>query len=75
MLKKQQWIIVIIATVLLLVVFSMGQFTPPHEDHADHAKATPTSNSFEINNFLKEQKKSLTFSRSCASLMSSMVSH
>ena len=60
MLKKQQWIVVIIATVLLLVVFSMGQFTPPHEDHADHGKAAPTSNSFEINSFLNEQKKSLT---------------
>jgi hypothetical protein len=59
MLKKQQWIVVAVAAVLLLVVFSVGQFTPPHEPHADHGKAAPNSNSFEINAFINEQKKGL----------------
>ncbi len=60
MLKKQQWIVVAFAAVLLLVVFSVGQFTPPHEPHADHGKAAPSSNTFEINAFINEQKKGLS---------------
>jgi tetratricopeptide (TPR) repeat protein len=64
MLKKQQWIVVITAAVLLLVVFSLGQFTPPHKDHEDHGQATAPSNSFDINALLIEQKKGLTPSQS-----------
>ena len=64
MLKKQQWIVVAVAAVLLLLVFSMGQFTPPHEPHADHGKAAPASDTFEINSYVAELKKGLTPSQS-----------
>jgi hypothetical protein len=64
MLKKQQWIVVITAAVLLLVVFSLGQFTPPHKDHEDHGQAAAPTNTFDINAFLIEQKKGLTPSQS-----------
>ena len=64
MLKKQQWIVVITAAVLLLVVFSLGQFTPPHKDHEDHGQAATPPNSFDINTFLLEQKKGLKPSQS-----------
>ena len=64
MLKKQQWIVVITAAVLLLVVFSLGQFTPPHKDHEDHGQAATPPNSFDINTFLLEQKKGLRPSQS-----------
>lgn len=60
MLKKQQWIVVAVASVLLLLVFAMGQFTPPHEPHADHGKAAPSSGAFEINAFIAELKKGIT---------------
>lgn len=64
MLKKQQWIVVITAAVLLLVVFSLGQFTPPHKDHEDHGQAATPPNSFDINTYLLEQKKGLRPSQS-----------
>jgi len=59
MLKKQQWIAVAIGAVLLFGIYTFGKFTPPHEDHAEHA-GPGEAKSFEINAFINDQKKDLS---------------
>lgn len=69
MLKKQQWIAVSAAAVLLFVTFAFGRFSPAHKEHDDHA-ATPGGSaegqtaSFDINAFINQQKQGLTPSQS-----------
>ncbi len=69
MLKKQQWIVVSAGAVLLFVTFAFGRFSPKHEEHEDHAAETPAAvpgqpSAFDINAFIREQKKGLTPSQS-----------
>ena len=59
MLKKQQWIVIAAASILLLGLYTFGRFTPPHEEHADHGKAEAPK-AFEINAFVNNLKKDLT---------------
>jgi tetratricopeptide (TPR) repeat protein len=58
MLKKQQWIVIAAASILLLGLYTFGKFTPPHEEHADHGKAEAPK-AFEINEFVNNLKKDL----------------
>jgi tetratricopeptide (TPR) repeat protein len=69
MLKKQQWIAVSAAAVLLFATFAFGRFSPKHKDDHDHAAqnaAAPEgqSEAFDINSYINQIKKSLTPSQS-----------
>jgi len=69
MLKKQQWIAVSAAAVLLFATFAFGRFGPKHKDDHDHAAENATaqegqSASFDINSYINQIKKSLTPSQS-----------
>lgn len=69
MLKKQQWIAVSAAAVLLFATFAFGRFSPKHEGHDDHAaeNAAPAegqSAAFDITTYINQQKKGLTPSQS-----------
>ena len=59
MLKKQQWVVVAAAAVLLFGLYTFGKFTPPHTEHADHQESQGPK-SFEINAFVNNLKKDLT---------------
>lgn len=69
MLKKQQWIAVSAAAVLLFATFAFGRFSPKHKDDHDHTAqnaAAPEGQAaaFDINSFVNELKKGLTPSQS-----------
>ena len=69
MLKKQQWIAVSAAAVLLFATFAFGRFSPKHEGHEDHAagNAAPAegqSAEFDITAYINQLKKGLTPSQS-----------
>lgn len=72
MLKKQQWIAVSAAAVLLFATFAFGRFSPKqenHDGHEDHASenAAPgqaQAAAFDINTYINQLKKSLTPSQS-----------
>lgn len=69
MLKKQQWIAVSAAAVLLFATFAFGRFSPKHEGHDDHAteNAVPAEGQtaeFDITAYINQLKKGLTPSQS-----------
>jgi tetratricopeptide (TPR) repeat protein len=69
MLKKQQWIAVSAAAVLLFATFAFGRFSPKHEEHDDHAaenvaSAEGQSAEFDITAYINQLKKGLTPSQS-----------
>jgi tetratricopeptide (TPR) repeat protein len=69
MLKKQQWIAVSAAAVLLLATFAFGRFSPKHKDDHDHnaqngAGTEGQAQAFDINAYINQSKQSLTPSQS-----------
>lgn len=63
MLKKEQWVAVAAAAILLLSLYSFGRFKPNHAEHASHAEGNQAEK-FEINTFINGLKKELTPSQS-----------
>ena len=58
MLKKEQWIAVAASAVLLLSLYTFGRFKPSHTEHTDHTD-TPTTEKFEISQYINSLKKEL----------------
>jgi len=67
MLKRQQWIVAAVGSVLLFSLFTFGKFTPPHKPHDDHGEVSASSTqTFDFQSFLSSLKKDLSPSQSTA---------
>lgn len=60
--KKQQWITIGAASLLLFSLFIFGKFTPPHKEHEGHQEAEQGKSmpSFDITQTIATLKKELT---------------